>query len=185
MGLRGRPRTHHPDRPATSTERSRARRDRQAAELAELRRTAQQRAYYQRLRDDYETPWHVFDPYNDAFAFTLDVCASAANRKCARYFSEADDGLAQAWGREICWQNPPFSAVAHWMEKAYLSSLAGATVVCLVPARTDTQWWRAWVQDKAEIHWRGGRIKFLLDGVITRNSAAFPAVAAIYRPWLV
>jgi len=27
------------------------------------------------------------------------------------------------------------------MKKAYESALAGTTVVCLVPARTDTAWW--------------------------------------------
>jgi len=27
------------------------------------------------------------------------------------------------------------------MKKAYIASLDGATVVCLVPARTDARWW--------------------------------------------
>jgi phage N-6-adenine-methyltransferase len=175
---RGRPRRHQ-----NNAEKQRCYRQQRAAELAQLRHKAQQRAYHQSLRDDYETPWHVFDPYNDAFAFTLDVCALPTTRKCARYFSPADDGLAHDWGTETCWMNPPYGKkIGAWMEKAYRSSLAGATVVCLVPARTDTGWWHAWVLDKAEIRLRKGRTTFLLGGVPLKHSAGFPAVAVIYRP---
>jgi site-specific DNA-methyltransferase (adenine-specific) len=174
---RGRPRLHQ-----NNAAKQRYYRQKRAKDWAEAQAKLKEKAYHQRGRDDYETPWHVFDPYNDEFAFTLDVCALPTTRKCARYFSPADDGLAQDWGTDICWMNPPFSAVAQWMRKAYESSLAGATVVCLVPARTDTRWWHAWVQDKADIRWRARRIKFLLDGVRTKNSAGFPAVAVIYRP---
>jgi len=44
--------------------------------------------------------------------------------------------------------NPPSGrGIGAWMQKA---SDAGATVVCLVPARTDTTWWHeqvmAWAQ---------------------------------------
>jgi len=39
--------------------------------------------------------------------------------------------------------NPPYGAeIAKWMAKAHDSAAhEGATVVCLVPARTDTAWW--------------------------------------------
>jgi hypothetical protein len=40
----------------------------------------------------WETPPEVFDPLHTEF--TLDVCATAATAKCARYFDEAKDGLA-------------------------------------------------------------------------------------------
>ena len=66
------------------------------------------------------------------------------------------------------------------MEKAYLSSLAGATVVCLVPARTGTRWWHAWVKGKAEVRERQGRITF----VDAADPAGFDSVAVIYRPGL-
>src|SRR5262245_26704965 len=58
--------------------------------------------------------------------------------------------------------------------------LAGATVVCLVPSRTGTAWWHAWVLEKAEIRHRKGRITF----VGAANPAGFDSVAAIYRPRL-
>lgn len=40
------------------------------------------------------------------------------------------------------WMNPPYGrTIGDWMRKAYESAQAGALVVCLVPARTDTVWW--------------------------------------------
>ncbi len=33
-------------------------------------------------KDDYETPDEVYDPLNDEFHFTIDVCADKDNHKC-------------------------------------------------------------------------------------------------------
>jgi hypothetical protein len=44
---------------------------------------------------EWGTPQDFFDELNEEFGFTLDVAASADNAKCARHFTEADDGLAQ------------------------------------------------------------------------------------------
>jgi hypothetical protein len=67
------------------------------------------------------------------------------------------------------------------MEKAYLSSLAGATVVALVPSRTTgTHWWDDWVLEKGEIRQRKGHIRF----VGAKDQAGFASVAVVYRPFL-
>jgi phage N-6-adenine-methyltransferase len=182
MGDRVRPRLYHPDRPATNAERQRAFAQRRKHELADLRKAVETKLYHRSQRHDWETPPAVFAEYDAEFHFTLDVCATAATAKCARFFSPEDDGLEQDWGREICWMNPPYGTqIGFWMAKAYLSSLAGATVVCLVPSRTDTLWWHAWVQGKGDVRVRKGRITF----VGAPNSAGFPSVAVIYRPCLV
>jgi site-specific DNA-methyltransferase (adenine-specific) len=182
MGLIGRPRTYHPDRPATSPERQRAWHRKRAEELQQLRQQLAQRVYHQSKSLDWETPWSVFHEYDAEFHFTLDVCATAETTKCTRYFSPDEDGLVQDWGDEICWMNPPYGrAMGLWMEKAYRSALAGATVVCLVPSRTGTTWWHAWVLEKAEIRPRQGRITF----VGAPDPAGFDSVAVIYRPFLV
>jgi phage N-6-adenine-methyltransferase len=179
MGLLRRSRTYHLDRPATTAERQRRWQQRHTAEVRRLREQVKQKVYHASLRTEVGTPWDVFDPYNDEFGFSLDVCATATNRKCACFFSRTDNGLLQAWGREICWMNPPYGReIGLWMAKAYQSSLAGATVVCLVPARTDTQWWHAWVLGKGEVRFRKGRVHF--DGYA--DPAGFPCLAVIYRP---
>jgi phage N-6-adenine-methyltransferase len=182
MNLIGRPRTYHPDRPATNAERQQIFARKRQAELGRLRQKLVQKVWHSDKRQDWETPWHVFDPYNDEFAFTLDVCAVAETTKCARFFSPAVDGLAQDWGTDICWMNPPYGRkglVDAWMAKAYHSALAGATVVCLVPSRTGTGWWHDWVLGKAaEVRLRKGRIRF----VGAKDQAGFPSVVVVYRP---
>ena len=181
MNLIGRPRTYHPDRPSTTAERQRAWHRKPAEELARLRRKLAQKVYHESKRHDWETPWSIFAEYDAEFHFTLDVCATAENAKCSRYFTPDDDGLVQDWGDDICWMNPPDGReIGQWMEKAYLSSLAGATVVCLVPERTGTRWWHAWVKGKAEVRERQGRITF----VGAADPAGFDSVAVIYRPGL-
>ena len=129
-------------------------------------------------KDDWETPDDVFIPLDREFGFTLDVCANKINHKVGYYFDEEDNGLIQDWGTNICWMNPPYSQLKKWLEKAYTSSLNGATVVCLIPARTDTKAWWNFVEGKAEVRRRKGRIKF----VGAKSSAPFPSCIVIYRP---
>ena len=94
------------------------------------------KVYHRDKRSDWETPHGFFADLDDEFHFTLDVCASQDNAKCARYFTTADDGLAQPW-EGVCWMNPPYGrGVDRWIRKAYESSLQGATVVCLVKSTT-------------------------------------------------
>lgn len=46
----------------------------------------------------WETPQNLFDKLDAEFHFTLDAAASDENHKCARYFTQKDDGLRQNWG---------------------------------------------------------------------------------------
>ena len=126
----------------------------------------------------WETPQTFFDALDREFNFTLDVCALPDNSKCVRFFSPAEDGWVQPW-RGVCWMNPPYGRViGKWVRKAYESSLEGATVVCLLPARTDTKWWHEYVEDKAERRFIKGRLKF--GGA--KDSAPFPNVIVVFRP---
>lgn len=136
--------------------------------------------HYSAARQDWETPPDLFARYNVRFDFTLDVAASPDNAKCARYFDAAADGLTQDWGREVCWMNPPYgAAVAKWIRKAYEASLAGATVVCLVPSRTDTNWWHEYAM-RGEIEFLRARVKFVrTDG--QRSRAPFPSAIVVFR----
>src|SRR5262249_18816957 len=133
MSLIGRPRAYHTDRLATSAERQRAFQRQRAVVLAAACQQRTLKAYHQHQRDTWEIPPEIFATYDAEFHFTLDVCATAATAKCARFFSPAEDGLAQDWGTDVCWMNPPYGRkISAWLEKAYRSSLAGATVVCLI-----------------------------------------------------
>lgn len=127
-------------------------------------------------RDDWETPKDFFKKYDDIYHFDLDVCANDNNHKCTRYFTKEEDGLKQQW-KGMCWMNPPYGRdIPKWMEKAYLSSQEGATVVCLVPSRTDTQWWHDYAM-KGEIEFIKGRLKF----VGAKHSAPFPNAVVVFK----
>lgn len=47
--------------------------------------------------DMWETPQDLFDELNKEFHFTLDVCATAQNAKCERFYSPVCNGLLQPW----------------------------------------------------------------------------------------
>jgi phage N-6-adenine-methyltransferase len=127
---------------------------------------------------EWSTPQWLFDALAREFAFTLDPCATRENAKCPRFFTREDDGLVQDWGDEVVFMNPPYgAAIGRWMRKAYESSRAGATVVCLVPARTDTAWWHLYAM-KGEVRLLRGRLKF----GNAQNSAPFPSAIVIFRP---
>jgi len=131
--------------------------------------------HFSSATDLWSTPQDFFDEQNAIYGFTLDVCATADNAKCARYFTEADNGLEQPW-HGACWMNPPYGrAIGLWMRKAYESHLTGATVVCLVPSRTDTRWWHDYAM-KGQIEFIRGRLKF----GDAKNSAPFPSALVVF-----
>jgi site-specific DNA-methyltransferase (adenine-specific) len=132
--------------------------------------------------DDWATPQPLFDMLNSEFGFTLDPCASANNHKCARFFTESDNGLLQSWACETVWMNPPYgTAIGEWMKKAYMESRRGATVVCLIPARTDTRYWHSYAMRAHEIRFIKGRVTFG-DAI---SNAPFPSALVIFRPTVI
>lgn len=129
-------------------------------------------------REDWETPAHIFDPLNEEFGFTLDAAASHHNAKVPTYFTKSDDGLHRPW-LGVVWCNPPYGReIPKWVSKGWEESRLGATVVMLVPARTDTRWWHEFVIPFAEVRFVRGRIKF----VGARFNAPFPSAVVIFRP---
>lgn len=123
----------------------------------------------------YETPDEIFLPLKEEFNFTLDVCANQENAKCESFFDEEADGLKQFWNG-VCWMNPPFKDVKYWIKKAYESSLNGTTVVCLVCAKTNTNWFHEYCL-KGEVRFIKGRPKF--KGM--QHGLPFPLAVVIFR----
>jgi phage N-6-adenine-methyltransferase len=123
----------------------------------------------------WATPQAFFEKYNNTHNFETDVCASPENTKCLKFYTKEQDGLTQEWTGS-CWMNPPYGReIIKWMRKAYESSLKGAKVVCLVPARTDTKWWHEYAT-KGSIEFIRGRLKF--GG--HKNSAPFPSAVVTF-----
>jgi phage N-6-adenine-methyltransferase len=136
------------------------------------------RVHFSSATVEWPTPQGVFDELDEEFKFTLDPCATHENAKCERHFTKEEDGLNQDWGQERTFMNPPYGPeIKDWMKKAYESARNGATVVCLVPARTDTRWFHDYAV-KGEVIAIKGRLKF----GESKNSAPFPSIVVIFRP---
>ena len=132
--------------------------------------------HFSSATDLWATPQDLFDRLHAQYGFETDVCATLENAKCPKFFTKADDGLAQQWSG-VCWMNPPYGRqIGAWMAKAYQASQAGATAVCLVPARTDTAWWHDYAA-KGAAEFLRGRLKFGDH----KNSAPFPSAIVVFR----
>ena len=115
---------------------------------------------FQSAMGEWSTPNDLFKLLDDEFHFTLDVAAAAENAKTTRFFTIDDDGLSQGW-TGICWMNPPYGQeIKKWVEKAWWEARKGeATVVCLLPARTNTKYWHDYCF-KGEVRFIKGYPKF-------------------------
>ena len=122
----------------------------------------------------WETPRDFFDKLDSEFHFEVDVCALPENAKCRKFYTPEQDGLAQTW-EGVCWCNPPYGRqIGKWVRKA---SESNATVVMLIPARTDTAWFHDYIYGKAEVRFVRGRLRF--SGA--QHNAPFPCMVVVYR----
>lgn len=129
--------------------------------------------------DEWPTPQFLFKALHAEFGFTLDPAATPENAKCATFFTRFDDGLSQDWRGHVVFLNPPYGReIGRWVRKAFETSAAGSVVVCLLPARTDTQWWHDYVS-RGEIRFLRGRLRF--EG--GKHCAPFPSAVVVFRPW--
>lgn len=127
---------------------------------------------------EWETPADLYAALDAEFGFGLDVCAWDWNAKAPAWLTIFEDALSLDWvwvmrevlGVEpVAWMNPPYGRqIVKWIKKAVEEAKNGATVVCLVPARTDTEWWSyVWDHKKhkprpwcKQIRFLKGRLKF-------------------------
>ena len=91
------------------------------------------------------------------------------------------DAFSQDWhqdaGDGAIWLNPPYGkTIKEWMKKADEESKKGATVVCLVPSRTDTAWFHDYCIHH-EVRYIRGRLKF----GNAKNAAPFPSALIVMR----
>jgi phage N-6-adenine-methyltransferase len=108
---------------------------------------------------EWPTPASLWNPLNDEFGFTLDVCATSENAKCLRYYTKEQDGLSQKWFG-VCWMNPPYGReMVKWLKRANMERANGVTTVALIPSRTNTGWWHDIVMVN-EVRFVRGRPKF-------------------------
>jgi len=128
---------------------------------------------------EWTTPQDFYNKLNRDFGpFTLDPCSDGANNKTSKHFTAKDDGLNKSWARNRVFMNPPYGrAIKDWLKKAYEEGKKpNTTVVCLIPARTDTKYWHDYVMKAQAIYFIKGRLKF----GDSENSAPFPSAVVIF-----
>jgi site-specific DNA-methyltransferase (adenine-specific) len=109
---------------------------------------------------EYSTPNALFAPLAAEFNLQRDVCASPINAKLPRFWTKEDNALRQDW-IEHSWMNPPFNReLSKWVRKAHDEAAKyGNTIVCLIPVRSNTKWWRETIGD-AEVRFINGEVNF-------------------------
>lgn len=140
---------------------------------------------YSSKYSEWETPQWFINLVNKEYPLDVDVCATPETAKAPIYYTPSTDGLLQIWKPGLnYWMNPPYGRhlIENWVKKAHYAAIEGARVICLVPARTDTQWWHAHCT-VGEVRFIYGRLRFLLNGK-EQTSAPFPSALVILHPFL-
>jgi len=110
----------------------------------------------------WSTPQPVFDKLNAEFEFQIDVCADPENAKCEDYYTR-ERGLQEEW-TGMCFMNPPYGRgklIDPWIAKAHeVAWRSEASVVCLIPSRTNPPWWHTYVMQATEIRFVLSKLSF-------------------------
>jgi site-specific DNA-methyltransferase (adenine-specific) len=131
--------------------------------------------------EEWETPPWLFKKLDAHYHFVLDAACIAENALCSSYYTKYIDSLKQDWSKAgSVWLNPPYGrTIGQWVKKAYDESQKGCTVVCLLPARTDTRWFHEYCC-KGITYFLKGRLKFLQNGE-ELDAAPFPSMIVVFQ----
>ena len=82
------------------------------------------------------------------------------------------------------WMNPPWGReVGKFVERAYEQCRKHRLIVsCLLPASTDTRWWRDWVWKAGTVQLITGRLRFVREDGHTGPCPKGAAIVTFY-PW--
>lgn len=107
--------------------------------------------FFESAGDERATPQAFFDALDAEFHFEIDAAAGPLNHKCDLWYGEGGmeyDALEADWGASRVFLNPPYSVAGAFIKKAREEADKGATVVLLLPVRSDTKWWHKYIWNK-------------------------------------
>ena len=126
--------------------------------------------------DSWSTPKALYQDLDKEFSFD-------AYDPCPLNDNPDKDGLSEEWAN-VTFCNPPYSQLKStktrlgWVDKAHQECQKGKTVVLLLPARTDTQWFHDVILSNGyEVRFLRGRLRF---GDST-SAAPFPSMVVVMR----
>lgn len=131
------------------------------------------------------TPAYVLEPVRAALggSIDLDPCTTSTNPTgAAAFFTVADDGLDQPWEARTIYVNPPYGRAREpWVVRCIAAASAGARVVLLIPAHTDTRAFQRAAASSTALVLVKGRVKFGVprpacdDGYARQVAATHPS----------
>ena len=136
-------------------------------------------------KDNWETPDALFQPLHQTYQFVLDAAADGTNHKVPRWYGpggEAPNALTVSWPLDEghVWLNPPYSVglQAKFVRKAQWEAKGKPySVVCLLPARTDTKLFHEVILVHAKsVQFLRGRVKFKGGA----SCAPFPSLIVVF-----
>lgn len=115
------------------------------------------RVLFSKQSDNWRTPELIYNQFLKENYF--DPCP----------YESKFDGLLIEWGGKN-FVNPPYSQIKKWVDKCIEEHKKGKEIILLIPARTDTQYFRKLVDYGVNIIFITGRLHFN-----DSNSAPFPS----------
>lgn len=128
---------------------------------------------------EWYTPTHIVEAAAATLGgIDLDPCAESAKAvPAAAHYTADDNGLEQGW-RGTVYMNPPYGdGISDWCAKLADEYRYGnvTAAVALLPARTDTGWWKHLAPDR--VCFITGRLRFSAQG-----PAPFPSAVVYLGP---
>lgn len=135
------------------------------------------------IYDEWETPPHILEIAINKYKIypEIDLFATLDNTKYPRFFTKENSVFSKEI-RADSFANPPYSIIEKCINFIFNQWFKhNANFLILTYAKTDTKWWHNYIEEKAEVHFIKGRIKFLKNGQRSKNSAPYPSCWIIYR----
>lgn len=122
----------------------------------------------------------------------IDVFATDENFKFSRYFTKQNSAFDHEL-KQNSFANPMYSMIDKCIKFLYHQHLKNNIEISILTYnKTDTKWWHKYVEDKAEIHFIKGRLRFSIDGIIPRwcknckthftSNVDFCVICSLFKP---
>lgn len=137
--------------------------------------TAKCEDYIMPEEDTFMVPWGkricwMNPPYGDP---EMPCKSNCKKKRCLQHDASCKPDCKAHRGYHIAEYIP---GIIDFMKRAVSQWQNGATVVCLVPARVDTEWWQTYVAQADEVIFVRGRLKFGEN----EFAAPFPSALVVF-----
>jgi phage N-6-adenine-methyltransferase len=138
----------------------------------------------------WQTPMGLYSYLDDIYHFKLDAAADRTSFKADVWYGpgseHGEDAFVETQWPSPAWCNPPYGkGIERWLAKFVEQSRARSVMtVALLPARTESQWWKKGIVPYADIIFLSGRVPFVgpeqAEG--KRSQPDHPSALCIYSP---